>query len=459
MGKWVIICNPKEFDVVGAFNVLENINWKQSTDIQKGDLVYIYVTKPYGEIKFETKVIEVNLKEAVIDDSEYVIDGSNFENYGRYMELQLLKKFDDGLLSYDSLKRFGLKAVQGPSRVSAELEEFILERTSQLKQINDRHYFFVFQNKSYDDEYKGGYMWAPQHGENGRRVPHWDEMKNVRKGDLIIHSYFKKIVAISVAKTDVYESERPLELPDQWNKNGWRVDTEYLTIKNPITTSDHMDELMKLQPKKNAPFNRIGRGNTGYLFSSNKEMSKYIINETINGQKTDNEKKALLDLLKNKENKTIESKLDNELIDEIDNVLSSLPTQEVNYKPEPKKRSEAIINGGNKTYPRDKKIAVNALNRAKHNCEIEETHPSFIRRSSKTKYAEPHHLIPMANQGSFDNSLDVEANIISLCSNCHNQIHYGNEAAELIETLYKKRREELAQAGIPICLEELLKLY
>lgn len=459
MGKWVITCNPKYYDVIGAFSELDRINWKQSVDIKVGDIVYIYVGKPLSSIKYETKAVQVNLTNATIDDTQYIIDGSNYENYGRYMELQLLRKFDDDLLQYDLLKEQGLKSVQEPSRISNELEEYILKRTSQLKLATYRTYFFVFQNKSYDEEYKGGYLWAPQHGDNGRRVSHWDKMKAVRKGDLIIHSYLKKIVAISVAKTDVYESDRPVELPDQWNNKGWRIDTEYYTINNPIVTSDHMDKLMELQPQTNAPFNRIGRGNTGYLFAANREMAEYIIIQSASIQQTDTDRRKLLDLLKRKEDKTTESKLDQELIEEIDDTLLTLPTQEIEYNPEPKKRSEAIINSGKKTYPRDKKTAVNALTRANHNCEIEKSHSSFIRRSTNTKYAEPHHLIPMAYQDLFENSLDVEANIVSLCSNCHNHIHYGVDSEKLIKNLYIKRKQELEQAGIPISLDDLLSLY
>ena len=75
------------------------------------------------------------------------------------------------------------------------------------------------------------------------------------------------------------------------------------------------------------------------------------------------------------------------------------------------------------------------------------------------QYVEPHHLIPISYQDYFDNSLDVEANIVSLCSNCHNEIHYGQDSGRLIEQLYKKRREELKKAGLDISLEQLLDLY
>lgn len=67
---------------------------------------------------------------------------------------------------------------------------------------------------------------------------------------------------------------------------------------------------------------------------------------------------------------------------------------------------------------------------------------------------ETHHLIPLEYWKSFDNSLDVEANIVCLCSNCHNEIHYGVDAARLIKPLFEKRVRELKEAGIEIELEQ-----
>lgn len=60
---------------------------------------------------------------------------------------------------------------------------------------------------------------------------------------------------------------------------------------------------------------------------------------------------------------------------------------------------------------------------------------------------------------SFENSLDVEANIVCLCSNCHNRIHYGVDSDELVSRLYALRKSELEKVGLSIELKQLLKLY
>ena len=65
----------------------------------------------------------------------------------------------------------------------------------------------------------------------------------------------------------------------------------------------------------------------------------------------------------------------------------------------------------------------------------------------------------MSQQDNFENSLDVQANIISLCSNCHNQLHYGEEIEGLLKKLYEARKLELQAAGIEITFQELLSMY
>lgn len=92
-------------------------------------------------------------------------------------------------------------------------------------------------------------------------------------------------------------------------------------------------------------------------------------------------------------------------------------------------------------------------------CEIDVDHPTFIRKKSNKKYTEPHHLVPMAFSDEFDVSLDVEENIVSLCSNCHNQIHYGKGGDKLLEKLYAERKEALERVGIKITLTQLLQMY
>lgn len=292
--EWIIPCNPKHYDVDGAFNKFNKIEWKQKVNIESGDIVYIYVGNPFKEIKYKCVAKEVNLtSESRIDDSEFKLDGSNYTNYGRYMELSLLTKYQEQQYPLSKLKEHGLKSVQGPSRVNEELSNYINLVETSLNKVN-------LEKNNIEDE---------------NLV---NELKHIRVEDY----------------SDNYE-----------------------------------------------------------------------------------------------------------------------------YKGKPKEKQKEKIIDGVKIYIRDKKVAINALVHANYLCEIDKTHPTFIRRNKEVGYTEPHHLIPMAYSDLFKFSLDVEENIVSLCSNCHNHLHYGRGFEVLLRKLYDERVKNLEKVGLNITFEELLKMY
>lgn len=58
---WLIPANPKYYDIMNAFNKTDTIIWKQSTKIQVGDIVFIYVGAPVSAIIFACRVLEINI--------------------------------------------------------------------------------------------------------------------------------------------------------------------------------------------------------------------------------------------------------------------------------------------------------------------------------------------------------------------------------------------------------------
>lgn len=155
-----------------------------------------------------------------------------------------------------------------------------------------------------------------------------------------------------------------------------------------------------------------------------------------------------------KKNIQLDSELKEKIVSEkFDTNKNYHYTDEVNVKSKP------IETGGRKMYNRNKKIAINALGIAQFQCEINNKHYTFLRKNDNLPYTEPHHLIPMVYQDEFSYSIDIEENIVSLCSNCHNEIHYGKDAKSLIVKLYNDRKNLLAKKKIKISLEKLLSYY
>ena len=127
MTEWIIPCNLKYYDVKGAISKFKAIDWKKSAkNICVGDIVYIYVGKPISAIKYKCRVNKTNLSKVEIDDSEFVINGENYENYGNHMELELIREYAGTELTRDMLVENGLKGnIQGPRRVDVLIQESI----------------------------------------------------------------------------------------------------------------------------------------------------------------------------------------------------------------------------------------------------------------------------------------------------------------------------------------------
>ncbi len=71
------------------------------------------------------KMLEINVYHK-IDDSQFVIEGDNYINYGHCMELKLLNKLDDDQLDLEFLQDNGLKGnVQGPMTLKEPLKSYI----------------------------------------------------------------------------------------------------------------------------------------------------------------------------------------------------------------------------------------------------------------------------------------------------------------------------------------------
>ncbi len=72
---------------MNAFNDTTTINWKQSNNIRKGDIIYIYIAEPYSAIMFKCEVIETGIP--------YKYKKSNVP-IKQIMKIKLIKKIIKG---------------------------------------------------------------------------------------------------------------------------------------------------------------------------------------------------------------------------------------------------------------------------------------------------------------------------------------------------------------------------
>lgn len=136
--EWVIPCNEKLYNHRGAFENLSYIDWRQSTNVKKGDVVYIYVGASTSSILYKCYVKEADMDEADDNDIRYNLTDKPAETIGRFMRLVLICRYPKGLFHKDVILKNGLNTVQGPSKVSEELRNYILaHETDQVLSSTD----------------------------------------------------------------------------------------------------------------------------------------------------------------------------------------------------------------------------------------------------------------------------------------------------------------------------------
>lgn len=325
--------------------------------------------------------------------------------------------------------------------------------------------YLVNQGKTWKQERAGGFLWSPQVDKAGHQNPGYSLMKEVKKGDYILHNKGGQIAAISVAKADCYDAVQPDAVRENsgtydWNDNGFRIDTEYFDFTMPLVNSD-IAQWSKLHPSVNSCFQIDGKLKLRYLCDVAEQDARYMINEALKREADPQVRAVLYDALNS-------IGLDQDEYDEDDSVaIEALLRAQAGGKKhysgalkQPQAMTETAISGKAKP-KRDPQVAANALENAGYVCEFDSADRTFRRKKSGKPYTEPHHLIPISRHTDFSYSVDVEENIVSLCSHCHNLLHYGcmDDKEVILRKLYGDRRAGLEESGLGLEFDQLKSYY
>ena len=110
--RWIIPANPKYYDIVHCFDHTDVIEWKQSSDIHVGDILYLYVAAPYSRLFYKCRSIEVNIP-YYYEDNHLKID--------RIMKIQLLDDISSKNFHFKYLNSLGIYAIRGPRRITKKI--------------------------------------------------------------------------------------------------------------------------------------------------------------------------------------------------------------------------------------------------------------------------------------------------------------------------------------------------
>lgn len=112
---WLVPANPKYYDIEAAFEHHDEILWKQSTNVQIGDIAYMYVAAPVSAILFKCEITET--------DIPYHHDGN--VKIRKVMKIRFLEKYRRDQFPLRVLKAHGVGTVQGCHGLPAETEAYI----------------------------------------------------------------------------------------------------------------------------------------------------------------------------------------------------------------------------------------------------------------------------------------------------------------------------------------------
>ena len=122
---WVIPCNPKLYDIVGALEKLDTIEWSQKNNTSVGDTIYIYVGGEYKAVMYKCEVLETELYGNRSNEDLEFYKTLSVKPDVRYMRIRLIEKYDRDTFPLAELREHGLTNVQGRSKVTPQLLSYL----------------------------------------------------------------------------------------------------------------------------------------------------------------------------------------------------------------------------------------------------------------------------------------------------------------------------------------------
>lgn len=134
--NWIIPCNINFFNLIEHFKEHKTVVWRNAFTIHTGDTAYIYLGKPYGEIKYKCRVISDMVDDQLLQDNQYAIPAKKSNNYfskkDKYIQLEFICEYEAGTFTLEKLRKHGLGQVQIQARTDRRLQQY-LDATEALK--------------------------------------------------------------------------------------------------------------------------------------------------------------------------------------------------------------------------------------------------------------------------------------------------------------------------------------
>ena len=91
-------------------------------------------------------------------------------------------------------------------------------------------FWFVNLGKYYEEQRDGRFLWAPLYNNRGGTNSHWDALKDVNRGDVILCNNNGHIFSVGVARDHAYLCNIPDEFEQTWRPEGRRIDLRFILM-------------------------------------------------------------------------------------------------------------------------------------------------------------------------------------------------------------------------------------
>ncbi len=150
------------------------------------------------------------------------------------------------------------EAIFDPSRRAALLTEGVTGPA-------EPNIWWVNQGTTLQAEKEGGFLWAPIASKDERTIYHWEMLKDLREGDIILHYSNGYLRYASQVIEPVSTAPRPEALPNtEWQREGRLVRLNYLELTPPVPLQAFSQEIQQLDIPQ-GPINRTGGVKQAYL--------------------------------------------------------------------------------------------------------------------------------------------------------------------------------------------------
>jgi len=123
-------------------------------------------------------------------------------------------------------------------------------------------YWWVNQNQTYRAEVRGSFMWSPKQNANGARNQFYENMRELRPGDVVFSYCDTRIKAIGIVTDAAQTGPKPDfgSAGQNWAREGWFVPIDYCILSDQIRPKDHISVLRPFLPSKYSPLQDSGDG-------------------------------------------------------------------------------------------------------------------------------------------------------------------------------------------------------